>query len=169
MPDGDPAPGPAEAPALSAEEFRSLMSHWPTGVTVVTSRDRGQPVGCTVNAMMSVSLVPPLLVVALGATSRTLLAVRATGAFGVNVLGAGQRDVCERFAVGPPETRFTGLRHHERHGVPVLADVVASAVCQVRQVTPCGDHVLVVGLPVWHATGEVAPLVFHRRAYRRLG
>ncbi|MBO4204628.1 flavin reductase [Micromonospora echinofusca] len=144
------------------------MSHWPTGVTVVTSVDDGQPVGCTVNAMMSVSLAPPLLVVALDRASRTLAAVERREVFGVNVLAADQRELCRRFAAGPARDRFAGVGHHLRHGVPVLSDVVAAAVCRVRQRMACGDHVLLVGLPVWHQVGDGTPLLFHRRGYHGL-
>jgi flavin reductase (DIM6/NTAB) family NADH-FMN oxidoreductase RutF len=155
---------------LGPDEFRAFMSHWPTGVTVITSRDGGQPVGCTVNAMMSVSLVPPLLVVGLSTGSRTLAAVQATGLFGLNVLSAEQEDLCRQFAHGTAEERFAGLAYDQRYRTPVLSDVVASTVCRVHQAIPCGDHVLIVGEPVWQALEEnVSPLVFHQREYHELG
>src|SRR5262245_41424991 len=113
-------------------EFRSFMSHWPTGVTVVTSRDDGGPAGCTANAMMSVSLFPPLLMVSLASTSTTLKAIVAAGDFGLNVLSANQQELCDRFAKGPQGARFDRVRYRYRHGVPLLADVTAAIVCTVQ-------------------------------------
>lgn len=169
---------PAAATGLSrcpgercgADEFRDLMSHWPTGVTVVTSWDGDKPVGCTVNAMMSVSLDPPLLVVALATGSRTLEAIRRTGTLGLNVLSADQRDLCQRFACGSQHERFRHLHFGDEQEVPLLRGTAAAAVCTVRETPDCGDHVLIVAEPVWHTEREDgSPLVFHRSSYRRLG
>jgi flavin reductase (DIM6/NTAB) family NADH-FMN oxidoreductase RutF len=152
------------------DDLRRFMRTWPTGVTVVTSLDRGTPVGCTVNAMMSVSLSPPLLVVALATASATLDAIRRTSAFGLNVLSAHQERLCRRFACGSQDERFRDLPYRLRYRLPMLRDVVAAAVCTVHEVTSCGDHVLVIGAPVWFASDgrDCSPLVFYQRAYHEL-
>lgn len=146
-----------------ADEFRQFMSNWPTGVSVVTSRHGGVPVGCTVNAIMSVSLSPPLLAVSLCRTSGTLSTIQQSGAFALNVLCADQRDLCGRFANGDQSERFQGVpvRHHR--GMPVLTDALATALCAIHDTVDCGDHVLVVGMPVWqHIRPDVGPpLIFH--------
>ena len=65
------------------------MGHFATGVTVVTSVGAdGEPVGTTANAVSSLSLDPPLLLVCFDLSSATLEAIRSHGAFVVNVLGA---------------------------------------------------------------------------------
>ena len=162
-------PRPVTTGEIDAADFRQFMSHWPTGVTVVTTRDGDAPVGCTVNAMMSVSLSPPLLVVSLAAASHTLAAVRRTGSFALNVLCAAQLELCRRFAGGPHRDRFTGVSYRYHLRLPVLADVVAAMVCTVVEARPCGDHVLVVGAPVWHTAREGGvPLIFHHRSYHSL-
>ena len=54
-------------------EFREAMGHFATGVTVVTSiDDDGKPVGTTANAVTSLSLDPPLVIVCFGLGSLTL-------------------------------------------------------------------------------------------------
>jgi len=161
---------PCAAEPCGADEFRALMSHWPTGVTVVTSRNEDKPVGCTVNSVMSVSLEPPLLVVALAQGSNTLRAIERTGALGLNVLSADQRELCQRFARGAQHERFAQLPVRDEHEIPLLADTAAAVVCAVTDTRSCGDHVLVVAEPVWHAESEdSSPLIFHRSCYRRLG
>ncbi|GAB3887374.1 hypothetical protein GCM10029964_053250 [Kibdelosporangium lantanae] len=158
-----------EAAVLGPEAFRHFMSQWPTPVTVVTTADGGTPLGCTVNAMMSVSLSPPLLVVALTSCSGTLRAVRRRGMFALNVLTAEQRPLCRQFATGEQKDRFRAVDYQWRHGMPLLDEVVAATVCQVEDTLECGDHVLIIGAPRWHATGDHdAPLVFYRKGYRDL-
>jgi flavin reductase (DIM6/NTAB) family NADH-FMN oxidoreductase RutF len=164
-----PAPAVDASGRCSGTAFRAFMSRWPTGVSVVTTADGDHPVGCTVNAMMSVSLEPALLVVALASASRTLEAIRASGRFALNFLTADQQHLCRRFATPGPGDRFRGVPHHWRHGVPVLDAVGATTVCRVHDTMECGDHMLVVGSPLWQSTAEREnPLVFYQRAYHDL-
>jgi len=145
------------------------MRHWPTGVCVVTTQDAGDPAGCTISSLMSVSLSPPLLVIALAADSVTLGAICRAGAFGVNVLGADQGDLGQRFATGEHRDRFRGVTCWYQREIPLLPEVVACVVCTVWDIAPCADHVLVIGEPVWHmARRHLAPLIRFRSGYRQL-
>jgi flavin reductase (DIM6/NTAB) family NADH-FMN oxidoreductase RutF len=170
-PPAEPQAAPDDGPDLrccapDADEFRRFMSLWPTGVAVVTTTDRNTPAGCTVNAVMSVSLAPPLLLVALTTGSATLAAIRRTGTFALNLLAQHQGELCRRFAAGSQPDRFRGLACQWHGRLPLLPDVVAVAICTVDRTVPCGDHVLVIGAPVWQADGgREPPLVFHRRRY----
>ena len=65
---------------------------------MVTTAGPSGPLGCTVNALMSLSVEPPLLVVSLGEDSQTLAAIRRTDLFGASILAAEQRELSERFA-----------------------------------------------------------------------
>ena len=58
----------------------------------------GQPVGTTANAVSSLSLDPPLILVCFDRASLTLEAIRSHGAFVVNVLAAPQRELAANFA-----------------------------------------------------------------------
>ena len=80
------APWPRRRPISSA----SAMALAPTAVTIVTATGPEGPAGATANAVTSLSLDPPLMLACLDRGSRTLEIVRASGAFGVSVLGAGQ-------------------------------------------------------------------------------
>src|ERR1700677_40856 len=84
---------------VTAAEFRSAMGHFVTGVTVVTSVDEdGEPVGTTANAVTSLSLDPPLVLVCFDLDSLTLQAIRGHRAFVVNVLAAPQQQLSANFA-----------------------------------------------------------------------
>ena len=152
-------------PSINGVEFRDFMRHWPTGVAIVTTAGPNGPVGCTVNALMSLSVEPPLLVVSLGEESRTLQAIRRTDVFGASILAAAQRELSERFANCAREERFTGVELRVEHGVPLLAGAAAQMVCAVQQLEQVADHILVVGAPVWQSVDpDRAPLCSHRAA-----
>jgi flavin reductase (DIM6/NTAB) family NADH-FMN oxidoreductase RutF len=157
-------------PSVEQAEFRDFMRHWPTGVAIVTAAGPDGPVGCTVNALMSLSLEPPLLLVSFGEDSRTLAVIRRTELFGASVLAAEQGELSERFCHCAPAERFDGLALRVEHGVPLLAGAAAHTVCRVQELHRCADHVLIVGAPVWQSVdSRRGPLLLHRGEHRRMG
>ena len=156
-------------PSLAKAEFRDFMRHWPTGVAIVTTAGPVGPVGCTVNALMSLSVDPPLLLVSFGEDSRTLEVIRRTELFGASVLAAEQSELSERFCHCAPAERFDGLELRVEHDVPLLAGAAAQIVCAVQELQRCADHVLVVGAPVWQSVDpKRGPLLLHRGVHRRV-
>ncbi|WP_320068267.1 flavin reductase family protein [Micromonospora sp. RTGN7] len=164
-----PGGGPesARSTPVSGPELREFMRNWATGVAVVTSRLAGRPVGCTVNAFTSVSLRPPLLLVSLARTSRTLAAITAEGGFAVNLLDRRQRELADRFATAAAGDRFAGVAHRTVDGLPLLDGAMATAVCAVTQLIGAADHMLVLGSPYRCQAGDdVDPAVFFGGRYR---
>ena len=154
---------------VTAAELRLAMGHFATGVTVVTSvAADGHPVGTTANAVSSLSLDPPLLLVCFDRSSQTLEAIRAHGAFAVNVLAAPQRELSANFARRGLAADWDGVPHRPGlTGSPRLHGVLAALECTVEHRLPGGDHEIVVGR-VRHAQtgdGEAAPLLFWRGQY----
>jgi flavin reductase (DIM6/NTAB) family NADH-FMN oxidoreductase RutF len=152
---------------MDALDLRRLMSHWATGVAIVTSRGEEGPRGATTNALTSLSLDPPLVLVALDLGSNTLAAVRASGRFCVNVLAADQEELARRFATkASGEEKLAGVPHELVDGVPVLGGVLAWLACELEQDLPGGDHAILVGRPL-EAGGDqdAEPLVFYGRRY----
>lgn len=159
--------------SVSADEFRNAMGHFATGVTVVTSiAPEGDPVGTTANAVTSLSLDPPLLLVCFDLGSRTLRAIRSHGAFAVNVLSDRHEHLSANFARSGLSAAWEGVRHRPGPtGTPRLDDVLAVLECTVEHYLPGGDHEIVVGR-VRHAQTSAdgsAPLVFWRGSYVPLG
>lgn len=162
VPDADPA-------GVSPAQLRDAMGQFATGVTVVTSVGAdGEPVGTTANAVSSLSLEPPLVLVCFDLKSATLAAVRGHGAFAVNVLGHRQRHLSANFAKRGLAAVWDGVRHHRGPtGSPRLADVIAVIECTVEHSFPGGDHEIVIGR-VRHveSNGDGAtPLLFWRGEY----
>jgi flavin reductase (DIM6/NTAB) family NADH-FMN oxidoreductase RutF len=157
--------------AVAGPELRTAMGHFATGVTIVAATVDGEPRGGTANAVASVSLDPPLVLVCLRHGSGTLASLRTAGTFALNVLGHGQEELARRFAQAPPAERFAGRGwHHGRHGAPVLDGAVATLECAVHEVADGGDHAVVFGrvLAVGHPDRHAEPLVFFRGRFRRL-
>src|SRR3954463_9342895 len=87
-----------ESRTLTPEEFRDVISHFASGVTVITVMHEGRAYGTTASAVTSLSLEPPMLLICMNKQSETGRAVAGAGCFGVNILAADQVDLAERFA-----------------------------------------------------------------------
>ena len=157
------------------ETFRKVMGHFVTGVTVVTSVDAdGRPAGITVNALSSVSLEPPLVVVALDRRRFITPIIHAHGRFAVNILGEDQQSLSDCFAgapVTPGREAFCGAAWTPgRTGLPLLDGAIASLECTVTGTYPVGDHDLFIGRVDALANEEhhPQPLLYYRRRYLRV-
>jgi flavin reductase (DIM6/NTAB) family NADH-FMN oxidoreductase RutF len=154
---------------VSASEFRQAMGHFATGVTVVTSvGDDGEPIGTTASAVTSLSLDPPLVLVCFDRASLTLRAIRAHGAFVVNVLAARQQQLSANFARRGLAAAWNGVRHRAGStGSPRLHGVLAALECTVENRFPGGDHEIVVGRVqnVEIGNDSAAPLLYWRGSY----
>lgn len=153
-----------------ATEFRRVMSHYPTGVVVVSAVIAGRPVGMAAGSFLSVSLDPPLVAFCADHGSTTWPRLRTAGRFVVNVLGASQQDVCRTFARRDVD-RFAGQRWTpDAHGHPVLDASPVWISCRLEAVHVVGDHDLVVGRveDLGVRTEQDDPLVFLRGGFPRL-
>jgi flavin reductase (DIM6/NTAB) family NADH-FMN oxidoreductase RutF len=160
--------GPAGPPAPEPGHFRSAMGRWATGVSVVTAHADGADAGLTVNALLSVSLEPPSLLVSLQRDVDTLPVLRRSGTFAVGILAASQRALSDRFARPvPSREKFEGLRvHRGSTGAPLLDDALVTLECRLVSATEQFDHVLVVGRVERIEEGpDAGPLLFFRGAY----
>ncbi|WP_306215212.1 flavin reductase family protein [Actinoplanes sp. RD1] len=153
---------------IAPDKFRRVLGHFATGVTTVTGVDpvTGRPQGLTVNSFASVSLDPPLVSFCVRSASSTWPALRRAARLCVNILGAGQRDICGRMAAGGAD-RFHGLDWSlSPGGAPVLAGVVAWLEGTVEAEHEAGDHaIVVVRVRHLHEGGDVHPMVFLRGEY----
>jgi flavin reductase (DIM6/NTAB) family NADH-FMN oxidoreductase RutF len=154
--------------SASPERFRAVMGRWATGVSVVTAHDAGEDAGLTVNALLSVALDPPSVLVSLQREVDTLPVLRRGRGFGVSFLSAGQVELSRRFALAaPPAEKFRGVDvHRGRSGVALLDGALAGLECRLVSESPAFDHVLVVGEVERIEEGpDGAPLLFYRGLY----
>ena len=172
MTSDSPAAGGSDP--VDGREFRRVLGHYPTGVTVVTAACPDGPEGMTIGSFTSVSLDPPLVSFCPGHDSDSWIRMREVSSFCVNVLGDDQADVSATFA-SKVDDRFEGLSTRvEATGAPVIDGCVAWIDCRVHAVHTAGDHDIVVGEVVALGTADGAgesatgPLVFLKGGYGRV-
>lgn len=156
-------PLPLDGPA-----FRRLMARWATGVSVVTAREFDRDAGLTVNALLSVSLAPPSVLVSLTRDADTTPLIERSGHFAVSFLAADQRPLSERFALAvAAEEKFRDLSvHRSPRGLALLDGTLGALECRVVSKTPAYDHLLILGEVLYQEFGrDDAPLLFYRGGY----
>jgi 3-hydroxy-9,10-secoandrosta-1,3,5(10)-triene-9,17-dione monooxygenase reductase component len=160
--------------SIGSDQFRAVLGHFVTGVTVVTALDGDRPFGITVNALSSVSLDPPLVMVALDRRRFLTPIVRAAGRYAVNILSEDQQALSDCFAGAPVEPGridFCGASWHRGiTGLPLLDGAIASLECTVVETFSAGDHDLFIGEVdvLTSESGHPMPLLYYRRRYLRI-
>lgn len=173
---------PDERAAVDQGEFRGVLGHFATGVTLVTAGGApGEgPAGFACQSFVSLSLDPPLVAFMVGRTSTTWPRIARAGVFCVNVLAAGQTALCRQFAVSGAD-KFNGVAWTPAPvtGSPMIAGAPAWIDCEIHAVHTGGDHLVVVGRVVALGTagesggtagtggaeGAGDPLLFYRGGF----
>lgn len=155
-----------------SDSLREVMRGWPTGVAVVTARDREYAHGMTVNSLTSVSLDPPVITVSLAVQTRTWRLVTASKKLGVTFLAQGQQHLADIFAgkISEEEDRFTGLETFTlASDVPLLKAGRAHLDCVILQEVPLPKSTLFVAEVVAARSDlSIPPLVYLNRGYRKV-
>jgi flavin reductase (DIM6/NTAB) family NADH-FMN oxidoreductase RutF len=155
---------------LTPQEFRDVIGHFASGVTVITAVHEGEPKGTTASAVTSLSLEPPMVLICLNRSSSTARAVASAGRFAVNILGEDQADEAMRFAKrADAGDKFAGVAVNTgEQGEPLLANALATLECHVAEQVVGGTH-LVFLAEVERASARVgAPLAYFRGQFGRL-
>jgi flavin reductase (DIM6/NTAB) family NADH-FMN oxidoreductase RutF len=134
---------------VPAADFKAAMRSLAGGVSVITV-GRGRDItGMTVTSVSSLSVDPPTLIVSVNRSSSSWLLLKRYGAFGVNILGAEQLDIAERFSGKDGLTgaaRFDGADWvAEVTGTPLLVDALAAIDCEVEEIIERHSHAIVIG------------------------
>lgn len=154
--------------SIDDAQFKEAMSHFASGVTVVTTEHEGIRYGMTVASFASLSLHPPLVLVCIEQSVKTHEAIRAAGHFGVSILSHSQTDVSGKFA-SKSDDKFAGVSVRSgKHGLPLIEGASGMLECRVYAEFPGGDHTIFVGEVLDAQTSADAPLVYYRSAYREI-
>lgn len=149
-------------------QFKLALSHFASGVTVVTTEHEGRPYGMTVASFASLSLRPPLVLICVERAVKTHDAIIAARKFGVSILGAAQADISSRFA-SRADDKFSGIKlRRGTLGLPLIEGALTTIECSLHDQLPGGDHSIFVGEVVHSETGEGVPLLYFRSAYREM-
>jgi len=153
---------------IEPQRFRQVLGQWPSGVVVITSMVRGEPVGMAMNSFTSVSLDPPLVGFLPAKSSSTWPLLRESNRFCINVLASHHEEVSRLFSRKGID-RFASINWTPRESGPGIEDAVAWIECELHSEVDAGDHTFVQGR-VLHvdARDEAEPLIFHRGQYTAL-
>jgi flavin reductase (DIM6/NTAB) family NADH-FMN oxidoreductase RutF len=155
---------------LSPTSLREAFGHFPSGVIAIAAEVDGTRVGLAASTFVPVSLEPPLVAFCVQNSSTTWPKLKDLPSLGISVLGEAH-DTAARTLAAKTGDRFAGLQTESRdsgavfiHGTSVWLE------SSIEQLVPAGDHTIVV-LRVSNVfvNDEVAPIVFHRSAFRKLG
>jgi flavin reductase (DIM6/NTAB) family NADH-FMN oxidoreductase RutF len=150
---------------IAPDQFRHVLGHLPTGVTVITAYGADGPTGMAANSFTSVSLEPPLILVCPAKSSSTWPGIRESRRFCANVTAKHHEELCRQFARRNTD-RFAGIAWHERPAGPALDDAVAWIECEIESEYEAGDHAIVVARVVSiEAAADGSPLIFFRGGY----
>ncbi len=151
--------------AFDYMEQRRIMGYFATGVTVVTTSYEEKPQGMTANAVVSLSLDPPLILVSVDVKAQMNICLKASDCFAVNILTVEQEELSVRFAKHGPKD-FAGIEYRtEATGAPVFELALAYVDCRVTNALPGGDHDIFIGEIVAGGTREGRPLLFYGGQY----
>ncbi|HWW49376.1 MAG TPA: flavin reductase family protein [Xanthobacteraceae bacterium] len=154
---------------IQSSELRAFAGHFATGVAVVTTSDAsGACYGLTMNAVTSLSLDPPLLLICLAHSSSTLKALRQSGYFCLHFLSSEQQAISDLFSKKTDDKFSTLTFTRGDFGSPVLSGVIAASECEVTSTYPGGDHTIVIGAVKTVAAPGGTPLLYHRGRYTQL-
>lgn len=154
--------------AFDSRKQRKIMGQFATGVTVVTTGGAAGLHGLTANAVASLSLEPPLVLVAIDKQAHTLDYLKANRCFAINILRLDQEDISRRFATPGPKD-FSDLKITTASTTaPILADCIAFVDCKVVDILPGGDHEIFIGEIVDGEHHGGSPLLYHAGGYGRL-
>lgn len=156
---------------VSADDFKSALQFWASGIAVVTTQSEKLGVqGMTVSAFSSVSVEPPQILVCINDAADTGDGIDESQCFAVNVLTTTQQDTSNQFAGGSSQAqRFadadwsTGIT-----GAPLLNDSLMSLDCKVVEKVRAGTHWIIIGEVQACVSRSGEPLLYYRGAYRQL-
>jgi 3-hydroxy-9,10-secoandrosta-1,3,5(10)-triene-9,17-dione monooxygenase reductase component len=156
---------------IEKNELRRVMGHFATGVTIITTRrNNGEMHGLTANALSSLSLVPPLVLICVDKKAESYPCFEESKVFTVNILAADQEALSRKFAVSGGN-KFEGVAYREgANRVAILEGSLAFIECTVCATHDGGDHTIYIGeVSEAQTREEVKPLIFYRGGYREIG
>ena len=157
--------------AIDLEDFKAAMGSFAAGVTLVTTLDaEGKPYGLTATAFSSVDPTPPTCLVCVAHDAEACPVIASTARFAVNVLGAEQEALSNRFATKGADKFAHGLAWQQapETGAPFVQGAIAQIECSLLASHTQGGHEIFIGRVLGARVSEGAPLLHWRGRYGRL-
>ncbi|MGH7278111.1 MAG: flavin reductase family protein [Candidatus Rokuibacteriota bacterium] len=154
---------------IASDDFRRVLGHFATGVTLVTTCDAdARPTGLTASAFTSVSLDPPLVLVCVDHKSQSFPALAEMRRFAINILRGDQEHLARRFASTRLD-KFDGVAFRVSDlQLPLIEHALAHIECLTVSAHAEGDHTIFVGRVERAQAAGGEPLLYYRGHYSRL-
>ncbi|GBG38074.1 flavin reductase family protein [Mycobacterium montefiorense] len=155
---------------LTPSTLRDAFGHFPSGVVAIAAEVSGTRVGLAASTFVPVSLDPPLVSFCVQNTSTTWPKLKDLPMLGISVLGESHDEAARTLAAKTGD-RFAGMDTVSYDsGAVFIKGTGLWLESAIEQLIPAGDHTIVV-LRVSEVTVDagVAPIIFHRSTFRRLG
>ncbi|MFD1707876.1 flavin reductase family protein [Siminovitchia sediminis] len=148
-----------------ADLYKEIMGGYPTGVTIITTKDKNNhPVGLTANSFASVSIDPLLILWCIDKGSGSYETFNSVDAFAVNILSGEQKDACFTFASRKEKDRFSKVEWElSSNDLPILKNIYAVLECKKVQQVDAGDHLILIGEVVDLQKNDIDPMLYYRR------
>jgi len=148
---------------VTGDELRTAMRRFPAPICVVTVDFEDDRIGLTVGSLVSLSLEPPLVGIAIGNQQAAHALIRGAGAFEASLLSADQEPIARHFAHGvPPLAMWSGIELAPGGFAPRIAGAAAWLDCRLWAEYDAGDHTLFVGEIVETVLGEAGSALVYR-------
>lgn len=154
---------------LDSKEQRRILGKFATGVTVASTKIGEETWGMTANAVTSLSLDPPLVILCIQKDGQSRSKFEEGNCFALNILSAEQQEISDRFAFKGPKD-FSGLDTTTAEtGAPILDGTLGWVDCKLQEILPGGDHDIFIGeIVAGGAPEEGAPLLYYGGKYAKL-
>lgn len=155
---------------LTPSSLREAFGHFPSGVIAIAAEVGGVREGLAASTFVPVSLDPPLVSFCVQNTSATWPKLKDVPSLGISVLGEAHDEAVRTLAAKTGD-RFAGLETVSNgSGAVFIKGTSVWLESAVEQLVAAGDHTIVVLRVIdVQVDPEVAPIVFHRSVFRRLG
>lgn len=157
---------------LDKNQFKKVLSQYPTGVSVVTTANEDGMFGLTVNSFASVSLEPALVLWSIDKSTFSLEAFLNSEGFAISILNEHQQDISNLFASHGVSDKFESVDYELQNNMPVIKNAKGILLCKTENIIEAGDHHIIVGkvdVAVQPNDDEaILALAYYRSGYKNI-
>lgn len=159
---------------MDAAAKKTVLRMFTYGLFAVTAKEETGAHGMLANWITQISFEPPMLALAVEHDSHMHQLIDMHGAFAVNVLESGQRELAgqlgKTFARHPDKFKSVVWRPGPATGSPILEEGLGWVECRVTEESGAGDHILYIAEVVEAGLNrEGAPLTLKEAGFKYFG